>query len=323
MSRKIPYEEFLKRAVAIYGDKFTYVEDSYYSISSPMAIVCEIHGEFSRSPKHFLLGTGCPDCWDETGVKRSVWRRPRLTYEAFAKEAQSIHGDSFDYPHWSGDRSRKDKVPVKCFVHGLSDRVIGYVLAGKGCMKCEYEKRAVSYAEFLRRANIAQGNAYTYVESSYSGMNFSVTAICSDHGEFSVSAGGHAIGQRRCPDCVPTDSSGERMIRSLLQEAGVDFVEQFTAPDLIGLGGLKIRIDFAIPASRVLIEFDGAQHFRPIRFGGKTQEEAAEDFERIQVHDRLKTEWAEVNDWKLFRFCSTLNLAEEIRSKVCLADSSD
>jgi len=50
----------------------------------------------------------------------------------------------------------------------------------------------------------------------------------------------------------------------LLLENGVDFVAQYTFPDLIGVGGRPLRFDFAIFENgqlKRLIEFHGKQHF--------------------------------------------------------------
>lgn len=62
-NRTIPFNEFKERANAIHNGKYTYIEDSYTSISEKVKIICPIHGEFEQmGTNHVVMGQGCPKC---------------------------------------------------------------------------------------------------------------------------------------------------------------------------------------------------------------------------------------------------------------------
>ena len=64
--------------------------------------------------------------------------------------------------------------------------------------------------------------------------------------------------------CGCIHSKNEQKIISLLTDNHVEFSAQYTFPDLIGVGGRKLRFDFAIFENKKLkrlIEFNGAQHY--------------------------------------------------------------
>ena len=89
---------------------------------------------------------------------------------------------------------------------------------------------------------------------------------------------------------------GEKAIYDHLLSTDYEFKKTFfrevTFNDVIGLGGNKLRFDFKVmidDVKFVFIEFDGAQHFRPINFGGgKTAQQILDDFKTIRTHDRIK-----------------------------------
>ena len=70
-------------------------------------------------------------------------------------------------------------------------------------------------------------------------------------------------------------SSGERTIYDILSSSGLCFKEEYSFADLISSSGRPLRFDFAVftlDGKRLafLIEFQGEQHYKPIKiFGGK------------------------------------------------------
>lgn len=64
--------------------------------------------------------------------------------------------------------------------------------------------------------------------------------------------------------CGCIHSLNEQKITKILNESGVDYETQYTFPDLIGVGGRKLRFDFAIfyyGELHHLIEYNGLQHY--------------------------------------------------------------
>ena len=102
---------------------------------------------------------------------------------------------------------------------------------------------------------------------------------------------------------------GEKAIYDHLLSTGYEFKKTFfrevTFNDLIGIGGNKLRYDFKVMIDEVkfvLIEFDGAQHFRPVDFGGgKTAQQILDDFKQTRTHDRIKDSYCTDNGIPLLR----------------------
>ena len=60
---KITTEVFVERAIALNGsDKYDYSLVDYRCMTSPITIVCPIHGQFSQRPVDHLAGNGCSSC---------------------------------------------------------------------------------------------------------------------------------------------------------------------------------------------------------------------------------------------------------------------
>jgi very-short-patch-repair endonuclease len=95
-----------------------------------------------------------------------------------------------------------------------------------------------------------------------------------------------------CPVCA--SSKGEQYIYNRLLEANIEFEREFAIP-----GKGRLRYDFRV-GTKVLIEFDGIQHREFVEFFHKT----LEGFEDAKRRDAVKTDWAECNDYTLYRVTS-------------------
>ena len=49
----------------------------------------------------------------------------------------------------------------------------------------------------------------------------------------------------------------------------------------------------------IIIEYNGEQHYQPVKFGGISQERAEENFEKQKEHDNIKREFCKENDYNL------------------------
>lgn len=88
--------------------------------------------------------------------------------------------------------------------------------------------------------------------------------------------------------CGCIHSLNEKKIVQMLNESGVDYETQYTFPDLIGVGGRKLRFDFAIlyyGELHHLIEYNGQQHY--IKPNGSW----SDHYERTLENDKRKIEY--------------------------------
>ena len=102
-----------------------------------------------------------------------------------------------------------------------------------------------------------------------------------------------------CNKC--NESSGVIQITNLLEENNIEYVKEFIFLDLKSNKGKYLRFDFYLPEKNMCIEYDGAQHFKPVKYWG-----GEKTFLEIQERDALKNEYCKNNGIKLVRIPYTL-----------------
>ena len=93
-------------------------------------------------------------------------------------------------------------------------------------------------------------------------------------------------------------SRAEIKIEEILRDAGLNFKEEYSFPDLIGQGGHALRFDFAVfddnDELEFLIQYQGIQHYKPKSvFGGMS------GLRKQQFYDMEKREYCKKHNIKL------------------------
>ena len=114
----------------------------------------------------------------------------------------------------------------------------------------------------------------------------------------------------RCPKC--TSSKAEILIENYFKINKINYIPQYEYKDLVGLGGLPLKFDFAIFDNDnnliFLLEYDGEFHYFPIN--GQLA------LEKQQEHDRRKDEYCKINNIVLLRIPYwEFDIIEEILNK--------
>lgn len=108
-------------------------------------------------------------------------------------------------------------------------------------------------------------------------------------------------------------SSNEIFISNYLNELNVDYIPQYTFPDCKSNKNYNLYFDFAIFKDNrlfCLIEYDGAQHFRPVDlFGGENA------FIETKERDEIKNEYCKNNGIPLYRLSYQVS-NEEVKEKI-------
>lgn len=65
------FEDFLKKAIKVHGNKFIYNKETYMNSLKKTLITCPIHGGFWQIPSSHLRGAGCPIC-RESKLEREI-----------------------------------------------------------------------------------------------------------------------------------------------------------------------------------------------------------------------------------------------------------
>ena len=116
--------------------------------------------------------------------------------------------------------------------------------------------------------------------------------ICKHCGNI-FSTEGTNIRTDKIKSCGCIHSLGEQKITKMLIDEGCEFSTQYTFPDLVGVGGRKLRFDFAIFLEGKLyrlIEFNGLQHYQ------QPEGKWGKEWQTLIEHDKRKQEYCKKKD---------------------------
>lgn len=68
--------------------------------------------------------------------------------------------------------------------------------------------------------------------------------------------------------------------------------------------GTKLKFDFFIPSLKLIIEYDGQQHFKLNKFFHSSKNDLKKQIER----DTIKMEWCKLNNFRLVRLNGNLSM---------------
>lgn len=256
---------------------------------------CNIHpdqGVMSCDYYSFMKRkTGCILC----GIKQrgEKHRIPVEDLKSLCEEKGFIFNDC-DYVRWTNG-AHKVRIHATCKQHidkGIQFFDYGNLKINKcGCKYCIGQGRTQeSYQKELndnhRNITILEFNGY-----------MDILAKC-DKCEYVWKAKGVNLTQGHgCPRC--NHSRYEKMVERVLLDQNITHIPQHWFPDCRDAAPLPF--DFYLPDKNVLIEVDGQGHYRPINFGGISDEKATKAFELTKKHDAMKTAYCKEHNIPLFR----------------------
>ncbi|QFQ76874.1 hypothetical protein [Vibrio harveyi] len=199
LAQRLSYEEFIKQAKAIHGDRYDYSLVDYQGNKEKVTIICSKHGEFEQiASTHIYNGSGCMDC-GHVAMKEKQTK----TTEQFIKDAELVHGDLYDYS-LVDYKGSNELVTIICPKHGDYEQLPTVHLTGAGCRECGFERTVASMKfsqeDFLMKAWEHHQDKYDYSKTVYTRAQDYVTITCPKHGDFEQLANSHMIGMgcRKC-----------------------------------------------------------------------------------------------------------------------------
>lgn len=145
--------------------------------------------------------------------------------------------------------------------------------------------------QFIKESNQVHDFKFSYKKTNYIKNQVKVIITCPIHGDFEQRPLSHIQGLG-CPNC--SESKGEKAIAKYLDKNNISYYRQHKFDDCKNI--FQLPFDFYIPSKRMLIEFDGKQHYEPIKYFG-----GVEAYERLKVNDNIKNEYCEDNYIDLVR----------------------
>lgn len=294
--RKLTLSEFISKAKLIHGEKYDYSKFVYVNRFIKGIIFCSEsgHGQFMQHPGNHLSGKGCPKCGGST----------KSTLGRFVASAMKIHGRRYDYSKFLYVNNSTVGIII-CPRHGEFLQNPSNHLMGKNCGICAGVCKTIS--DFISAAKKIHDNRYDYSKFVYVTNQTKGIIICPEHGEFLQAPCNHTQGTG-CPAC--NLSHGERKIMNFFVNKSILYEYNKTFDDCRNpITNRMLKFDFYLPHKRLLIEFDGRQHFDEV----STATFKRERLDDVQYRDSIKNEYAKTNRLDLLRIPYTeLENVEEI-----------
>ena len=240
----------------------------------------------------------------------------KKTTEEIIEEFRAVHGDRYDYRDVDYDGG-KVKVVIWCKKHNhpFKQAPVKHKV-GQGCDICAEEAREAhrrssghTTQSFIERARELHGDRYDYSEVEYTGYDCTIMIKCPEHGLQPVIAYQHiAEGRRRgCKICSSTQSKHAAAIERFLIEEKYEHIKEWSDHDC--KDKRTLRFDFYLPQHRLIIEYDGEQHFREANFTSDKKQNRI-NFINGRRRDAIKSLWCRKNKINLMRVTSNVSLNE-------------
>ena len=271
--------------------------DEFGGSGSFVEYICPIHGQ-TRTYVNNMINT---DAWCYLCGKDSMKQKLRHTSEEVKQMIESKNGNILlntnEYIN-----AREKNLMVICGSCGQMF-ITSYesIQNGDGrCFNCGCmvggETVQITKEDLISMATI-NGILMIQNPNDYKSMDTKLLFFCSSCNNLFLTTPHNYIkrGFTRCSDCARSNNSkGNKMIAHILNCYNVDYVREFKFDDC--KDKRKLPFDFYLPKYNSIIEFDGKQHFEPIKyFGGET------GFKTCQYHDKIKNDYCYNNGIRLLR----------------------
>lgn len=300
MLKKLTHEEYIEKLKNVNPN--IEVVGEYINGKTSILFHCCIHDVYWKAqPFNLLNGSGCMKCGIEKTSKSK--NKNADDYIKLLKEKNI----NYIIPI---EEYKKSKTPIlhKCLRHNVVwETTPDNVLSGHGCIECGKEKsseeRLKKNERYKEELNDKKINIISIEE--YKGSHVPILHRClKDNHEWKARPA-NVLNGKGCPIC--SKSKGEIEIANILDENNIRYEREKRFKDCRDKKPLPF--DFYLPDYNICIEYDGMQHYKPIKyFGGEKQ-----FLYRIN-HDDIKTKYCEDNNIILIRISYKDNINEKLNT---------
>lgn len=285
MGKKLTQEQVLNQFKNIHGFKYNYSLVKYKNDYTKVKIICSEHGIFEMIPNaHKILKQGCRKCANKKNSDRS-----RLTNNEIIKRIEKIFGKgAFDFSLLDYKNAHK-KITLICKkCNSKETKTVRCFYKGSGCSKCVINPLKYTTKQIIKLSKKKHGKTYDYSLVNYVNNHTPINIICKTHGVFNQIPQTHYLDGSGCPRCK--NSKGEEIIAIWLNKNKIKYTFQYR----FTINNSYHYFDFYLHDYNTIIEFNGLQHYAPIKwFGGKKR------FDITKKRDYIKKMYCENNNIKL------------------------
>jgi hypothetical protein len=299
--KKSNKETFIIKSINKHGDKCDYSLVEYVNNNTKVKIICRVHGTFEQIPRTHLNGRahGCGKCANNDY---------RYTLSRFIDRANLVHKNKYDYSLIE-HVDRRSYIDIICPIHGIFSKRTDSHIEGSGCSKCNKKINfMLSEKKFIEKSKLIHNCFYDYSLVKYIGTNNYVKIICQKHGIFNQSPHNHMKGQG-CPSC--NESKGEKAIKEFLEKNNIKFIREKVFSDC--RFKYPLPFDFYLPDYNTCIEFNGKQHYEPIKYFG-----GIDYFKLINERDEIKSKYCNENNIRLIIIKYNENIINSLKNNAII-----
>ena len=276
------------------GIKFVNAE---YIPKEKQTFICKCGNTFNRMFSNVLLGQiYCDDCRSKIDKEKKLSDLKKNFYE-FKEYVESGNSGCKIIDAYTSYKSNKSKIKMKCKCGNTFYPTANNFKRGhERCKSCKdkengFNKRIEKtfIKEYIRDVG------YNYISYKFEDGRHKIIISCENdnHNSYEVDFMNFYHNKTRCPHC--NISKGESKVAGILNKYNIHFEKEHSIDNLNGVNGGKLRFDFCIIKNdkKILIEYDGEQHFKP-KFGEY-------EFNRTVQNDAIKNEYCSKNGIRLLR----------------------
>ena len=251
---------------------------------------CDKGHIYKQTPKSHLLGHGCSKC------SKNYSYTPEEYYNLCKSKGLDLPIE--DYVNTS------IKIKHKCSNGHIYLQTPGNHLNGEGCKICAINVTKNKYKKTSKRyIQECKSKGLDLPLERYRGSKVKIKHKCSKGHIYEQEPTSHLQGYG-CLIC--NESHGEKYIRNYLDNNSIKYISQKTFKDLKDKQPLSY--DFYLPKQKVLIEYQGIQHFESVSFNGKDYT----DLDKQKHHDKLKRAYAKDNGYRLLELHYSLDTQDKV-----------
>ena len=260
----------------------------YHSAHQKLRCRCLMDGyEWDVSPHSLLRGDGCPRC---SG-------KERYTPKSFAQKLSEIRPNVVPVTNYQNSFT---PMTFRCLRDGYEWTVRpAHLISGESGCPCCAGVAKKTHQQFV--SEIERVNPDVQVLGKYINDSTSITCVCKRCGRNWSSTPNALLRGNGCSHCKM--SNGERQVAQYLESHQLHYVFQKRFEDC--RDQLALPFDFYLESCNTLIEYDGEQHFHPVKFCSTGRLTPEEEYSVIQRHDRIKTDYCRANNYHLIRIAYT------------------
>ena len=243
---------------------------------------------WNPSATSILSGIGCPNCAKIKQSKNRLWTLDQYKNKLIHKRNDVICTSKYYI-------NSKTLIEHMCTTCGYKWNVRpASIMIGYGCPKCgivkQTDKRRKTKDQYQKELVLLDNNIILLGE--YITSTTPILHKCNICDNEWYATPNNILRRHGCPHC--TSSKLEEIVEYYLTSNNIRFDKGMKYSNLVGIGNGKLSYDFYLSEYNLLIECQGEQHERPVKYFG-----GIKTFIKQKIHDTRKRKYAHDHNIKL------------------------